>query len=604
MNEDLIIKPDDPRFDRLEEIFSKYNFDNIVLTEGNNIYYHIPKELVLEDKSINSSCHCNKEDGGIVWYRFNKEVIKELIGITDQELFDLVILHINDKNLRPKCICGNFIPFSSIYKGYGQLGMTLSNTTRSYCSRECAYEYSVKHLMNYTRFLSQGCIYDTCQLYILLNSNNTLIKFGVTQDIHSRIYKGLFNSGIDSINKESIKILYEGTRFQVANLELKLKFIYLSEYVDYSEDTYNSIINLVNSTNPNECIKQDTLYSYISNLVKVHLCRGGAPDKGMIKVLPSCNLIKHDHTNLVDYNYELLDDYRKNWELILPADEGDIKYANKLYSLGLKDQSFILLPQELDQQEYLKVIDYDKFVPKDSEFYQNLNKHTHFKYPKYQSLTIEEFMREYPIDFLNKMRVAIKTTTGSGSRGVWLINPDAVHYGGKYVSKLSHEQYTSFIDFAYKENCRIIVQDLIPFQERNLLKCNTDFVIRDRKLLCYKWDITDQNQLFTNWDHFDVIRNEYTDKMMKQMTDYLISLGIVNAIMNFESFSNLEDETQLIEMNYRFSNSMFELNAFNVDFISIYLQENKFELPYGKRHCLRYWQCIQTDEIPNYKEGV
>lgn len=335
----------------------------------------------------------------------------------------------------------------------------------------------------------------------------------------------------------------------------------------------------------------------------IHRLRKGAPDKGMIWTDGTYLEIGHNNCNLVDFNACLLDFIRTSGEYVLPADEGDIKWANIISS---KDpgcnQEFILLPQTVVGGKF-KVINYDEFVPKDSQVYKELTKLTELKYPKCRQVSISNFEENCTLDYLNNQRVVIKTTTGSGSRGVYIIDPNRAYLGGSFVDKLSQEQYNNFLDFAKSEKCEILLQEVIPFGN-NLMKCNTDFVIRDGKLLGYKWDLVDQHQVQTNWDHFDVVRNEYTDKIMYQISNYLVSLGVVNAIMNFESFSDLNSETWMIEFNWRYSNSMFECQAFHVDLVGKYLRNEPFELPYGKHHCLRYWQCIKVEDIPNYKEGV
>lgn len=311
--------------------------------------------------------------------------------------------------------------------------------------------------------------------------------------------------------------------------------------------------------------------------------RAGAPDKCGIWTDGSYELLKLDNINLVDFDTsDLLFCYHLGM-YILPADEGDIYHINEL-KIGIIDpiDSLIMLPRSSSG-----VINYDEYVPKDSSVYENLEKFTTIKYPKSETLTLDQFMMSYSPDNLSKC--AIKTTTGSGSRGVWIIDPERAELGHKCVSKLTDIQYKEFIQEAEKQEGMVMIQELCPSE---LLKCNTDFVIRDGRLMGYKWDLVNQSQQFTNWDNGYFIRNKYTDKLMKKVVKYLVEeCGITDAIMNFESFSDLESTTWMIEFNWRYSNSMFETQAVRIDLISSYINKVPFELPEGYLKYIRYWQC-------------
>lgn len=328
----------------------------------------------------------------------------------------------------------------------------------------------------------------------------------------------------------------------------------------------------------------------------VHQCRSGAPDKIMLWTDGSYDLRKHDNTNLVCYTEEQLLEIGLRGEYILPADEGDIKHANAVSDFVL-EQDFIMLPQVFDG-EFNKVIDYQKFVPKNSDVYKNLEAATGVIYPQFETYTRGELLnKSYQIFD----KVALKTTTGSGSRGVWIIDRDRVRLGNKCVDKLTKDNMDNFMSFCINENCDIILQELCPI---NLLKCNTDFVIKEGRLITYKWDCVNQDQQFTNWDNGEFIRTEYTDSIMAKITAYLVSLGIVNAIMNFESYSNLIDETWMIEFNWRYSNSMFEGQALGIDLISSYLTGMAESVPMGKHKFSRFWQCKLYSEIKDYHYGL
>lgn len=315
-------------------------------------------------------------------------------------------------------------------------------------------------------------------------------------------------------------------------------------------------------------------------MIRIIQFRAGAPDKFNLFHKNNIELIKYDHKNLVDFT-----DYQVRFEFdpdsyLLPADEGDIKHANTL-----TDQSHILLPKTSTGD----VIDYMSYVPKDSKFYQEMNLEL-IKYPAYKVYSLEDFKK---IDYRFHNNCVLKTTTGSGSRGVWVIDHKRTHLGNKCVSELTPAQYQDFIDFCTKENCDIIVQELCNI---NYKKCNVDFIIRDGELLTYKWTLMNQSQQFTNWDNGEFIKNEFTDKVMKEFMDYLINVqDIKDAIMNFECYSDLSSEVQLVEMNWRYSNSMFEFQALGEDPLDIYFTKRHFDVSPIK--FTRYWQCMPYYEI-------
>lgn len=331
----------------------------------------------------------------------------------------------------------------------------------------------------------------------------------------------------------------------------------------------------------------------------VHQMRSGAPDKICLWTDGSYLMRAHDNTNLVDYDLDELAELYRNEEYILPADEGDILHANEMFTRGLVDQQFILLPLTVDNI----VIAYGKFVPKDSMIYKYLQQFTGVKYAEFELMDLLQFKTKYIQDSAYFDRKAIKTATGSGSRGVILVDPDRVHLGGKYVDNLDSADLDGFCKFVEKEDCKILIQDLIPYEPDRLMKCNVDFVIRDGKLLGYKWDYVNQSQQFTNWDNGYFVRNEYLDDLMSKVAKYLVTNGIMNAIMNFECFSDMESETWMVEFNWRYSNSMFEGQALNIDLISCYLNNTPFEVPMGSHKFARYWQCALYSDINRYHIG-
>lgn len=322
--------------------------------------------------------------------------------------------------------------------------------------------------------------------------------------------------------------------------------------------------------------------------------RAGAPDKFLLWSDDLINYVKRDNTNLVDLTNKELNEIYLNSQYVLPADEGDIIRANKFAKdCSNVPQNFILLPQYKDGT----VINYIDYVPKDSQVYEKLEQNTGIKYMPYTVCPIDKFV----IPSNGIYGIAFKTTTGSGSRGVILIDPDRIHLGGKYYKQSSDVNWDEFIKFAKSQPsyCKIMIQDLIPNKD-TLTKVNVDFVIKNGELLGYKWDKTDPKAVFTNWNFGWFIRSKYTDEVMGKLANYLINeCGVYNAIMNFEAFSDLQSETYLVEFNWRYSNSMFEGQALGIDLVSNYLNNKKFEVPFGEHKFTRYWQCALYKDIFN-----
>ena len=119
---------------------------------------------------------------------------------------------------------------------------------------------------------------------------------------------------------------------------------------------------------------------------KVIQFRAGAPDKFMKFTSGDYELIQRDGVNLRDYSaQEVLSVDDDTW--FLPADEGDIAFA---MNLPVEVQKRVMLPQTTDG-----IIDFKKFVPKDSEFYQKLSKRTLFNYPLREIIKAEQFSLLY-----------------------------------------------------------------------------------------------------------------------------------------------------------------------------------------------------------------
>jgi hypothetical protein len=327
--------------------------------------------------------------------------------------------------------------------------------------------------------------------------------------------------------------------------------------------------------------------------LKIHQFRAGAPDKFNIWTDGTYEFVKHDNCNLRDWSVDQIKKTIKNKEYLLPADEGDIKYINEVRDkLDGIDLSYILLPQEKINNK-LEIINYEKYVPRDSVMYQNLVEKTDFIYQPYKVYSIPNFKR-YVTEAIDN--IAIKTLAGSGSRGVLLIDKNRLHLGGKYVEFLTKDMKDSLIKYAEEHKCKIMLQKLIPY-DKNLKKVNVDFIMRNGKLLGYKWTNPDPTAVFTNWNWGHIINTPYTEKVMKQLAKYLKDNGIYNAIINFEAFSDMKSTIYMVEFNWRYSNSTFEQQASGIDLIGCYLRNEKFSFPKGVRKFVRYWQCVYYDEI-------
>ena len=331
-------------------------------------------------------------------------------------------------------------------------------------------------------------------------------------------------------------------------------------------------------------------------MIIVNQFRAGAPDKISLFHNPEIQFNKLDNTNLVDLDIEEIKKKILANEYFLPADEGDILKANELYEEYKNYQFKILLPQTFDQElNCYRVLAYEDYVPKDSSVYDSLEEATGVIYPSYNIYEIEEFKNSEK-DLLENC--AVKTTVGSGSRGVALIDESRIHLGGKFYSSYSEVDWDALIEYAKSqpEYCRIMVQNLIPNEER-LTKCNVDFIMKGGNLLTYKWDKTDPTAVFTNWNFGWFIKNEYTDTVVSSIARHLSDNGITDAIMNFECYSDLESETWMVEFNWRYSNSMFEWQAFNYDPIYGFIKGLPCEIPEGEHKFSRYWQCGLVSDL-------
>lgn len=141
---DYIIPPEDPRYKSLNLIFNKFRLEDLVDGEGGSTYYYILPELMVNEYETGCTRVVfnprSKDDTYDNWV--NKRNITRLLahtcGLTVQEYYDLIELHINNRLDRPKCeICGEYLRSTNrLSSGYiGFFG------EHRFCSHSCTASY-------------------------------------------------------------------------------------------------------------------------------------------------------------------------------------------------------------------------------------------------------------------------------------------------------------------------------------------------------------------------------------------------------------------------------------------------------------------------------
>jgi len=330
-------------------------------------------------------------------------------------------------------------------------------------------------------------------------------------------------------------------------------------------------------------------------MYKIYQFRAGAPDKYRMWTNGQYELIKIDGCNLKDYPLEVID-HLDNQTYCICTSEDDIKYASQLKS-SMQQRLFLPLSNG-------KLINYDDFVPKDSKFYQGiLNQKTDFYYPLIDSWTVSQF-----VDNINELRsnspkLVLKVQKGSGSRGVYVINNERQPQAG------SREQYTELTDYlinelinyAVESDSNILIQTL-AYRDLSIdTKYNCNFMIRNGKLLLYKWNKPDNDS--TNYDHAIFIRNEFTDSVINSLVNYMVNdCGVTDGLFGVDGYTDYKNYISMIETNWRHENSFFEFEAYGIDFIDAYLNPDKYNMdwiPFGEYPFIRYWRCSMFNPIKN-----
>lgn len=330
-------------------------------------------------------------------------------------------------------------------------------------------------------------------------------------------------------------------------------------------------------------------------MFKVIQFRAGAPDKFRQFTSGEYVLVKLNNKNLVDLS---LDDLKRvdDHTYFLSTSELDIPYAA---TLPKHIQKRCMLPQTAKG-----IIDYEKFVPKDSQFYQNLENVTGFFYGLKQVYHPSEFCFIYD-NLRYDDKYALKVTKGTGgSRGVVVINSSRIPQGGarEQYQTLTKALVDSVIEVANEYSANIMVQKLSYPNLIDYRKFCAEYILRNGKLVVYKWEEPVGDS--TNYDHLTIIRNEFTDEWINKLVNYMLSLGITDGIFGIDGYTDYHDFCSICEQNWRQENCLFEFEALGLDFIEMYLHPEVdwlSKVPYGEHKVIRYWRAAIFD-INNDKE--
>ena len=243
-----IIPENDFRYGKLGHLWRIRNKDNIIKYTGNSVYYYIPPELVINEYHTATvdiyKVHKDYEWDNYVSCYYIKKILLMTCNLTIQEYYDLLILHINSIQNRPRCInCHELQPFS----GWITHGYSKSQTNHYYCCRKCQNEYQLyliylnpnfypnvaKRLIQgginmntldskikrlRSGFISYGNPNDPCCFYIAKTASG-YFKFGAAYDSWTR-----FKCSSYEDQYLDYKEVYYGSRIEVADLEALVKY--------------------------------------------------------------------------------------------------------------------------------------------------------------------------------------------------------------------------------------------------------------------------------------------------------------------------------------------------------------------------------------------
>jgi len=247
----------------LSELFIKYNYDNIqsyLFGPEKSLYYLVPQIFILGGQQSLDKYYWERNGE---WYLSTQQMTRVLgitTKLTTQTYFDLLVLHINDTEDRPKCPqCGRELKWSGrITSGYGSQGHKwIGECITHCCSQSCSLQYRVSNLELYpdykefqesggafgmihrnkdyygnvgfgnkethaktmmNKFINAGDSNDVCYFYFAALNDQSKFKFGITQDYETRLA-----FGISFKDYEYIKLLYSGSRVDIAKFEYDIK---------------------------------------------------------------------------------------------------------------------------------------------------------------------------------------------------------------------------------------------------------------------------------------------------------------------------------------------------------------------------------------------
>lgn len=236
-----IIPPWDSRYGKLGHIWKCTSWDNMGKGAGKGMYYRIVHELVLNEHAT-YYINITKDSDAFIHNNIFKRELHKCCNLTEQDYYELTILHSNYRN-HIKCpICHKIIPWHNRFnQGYGNHGREYDVV---FCSPSHAMFYQYIHLSDYpTRKL--GLIkqvmnafvtinkYNICYLYI--SNRRNYIIFGCSSVYPEYEQYITINSNIKFISNSK----------EVAYLCATLELHYGSRYVSISK--YQELLSDIQS---------------------------------------------------------------------------------------------------------------------------------------------------------------------------------------------------------------------------------------------------------------------------------------------------------------------------------------------------------------------
>lgn len=245
-----IIKETDSRYELLSQLWDKWNWNNIIIDKGHRIkYYIIPHELTLIP------------DYSYTCKFMNRELQK--YNLTTQDYYDLVVLHINDTDDRPRCNydgCNNYLNFTSISQGYCSCGSYQVDRLAFCCNEHQRLYHEVNNKLSLNSWMSaskrhkeyfknHGNEFDPGYLYYTYLDNGKF-KYGITcGSLESRRH----NANRAGLGYGEMHILLESTRYILADTEYNIKLNFDGrEYLEIDE--VPKFIKVINSLGINHVV--------------------------------------------------------------------------------------------------------------------------------------------------------------------------------------------------------------------------------------------------------------------------------------------------------------------------------------------------------------